>query len=428
MRRFFGVAVITVTVVVVVSGLGPTGTRQPESAKETIAQGLIDTSAAIDVFSQRVKGSPRDAASAVVLGQLRVRRFRETGDIGELERAEYALEQALAVVPGYPQALATLAQVDLGLHRFDDALANARIAAAKDPTTGALVTAADALVALGRYDEAETLYIEAQTDFASAELSARLAHLEMIEGELESALLTMRRAAEVYFGSGGSGETAAWFLTRVGDLEIAAGQYEDAEMSYRASLEVFPGYYLGLAGLSRATAARGEIEEAIEAYEAALAVRPLPETLSAVGDLYLLNGQPDMAADSFAIIDTVAALSGGVYDRSVALHYADHGRADAALPIAEAGIETLPDVYGYDILAWALYRQGYHVAALAAAEKATSRGTAEARLWYHLGAIRLAVGNRDGAIEALEHALSLSPRFDPMGAADAVRLLEEARA
>jgi tetratricopeptide (TPR) repeat protein len=426
LRRVLAAGAISTVVAGIVFGLGPTGGGPLPAVIEATKPRQIDTLSAIELFAGRLVENPRDAASAAVLGELRLRRFRETGDLGELEKAENVLTQAIGSLPQFPQASATLAQVDLALHRFDEALATARFAAEADPSIGAQVTAADALVALGQYQEAELFYLEAQSEFASPELSARLAHLKFINGDIDSALLTMRKAARVYLASGGSGEPAAWFLARVGDLEMASGEYRAAKASYRASLEVFPGYHLGLAGLGRALTALGELDEAIEAYEAALVVRPLPETLSAVGDLYLLTGRPDTAAERFATVDAIAALGGGVYNRAVALHYADHGRPEDALRLAESGIGVRPDVYGYDTLAWALYRVGRFGEALAAAERANSLGTADATFSYHLGAIRMALGDRPGASEALVHAIDLSPEFHPVGAAEAKRLLQEA--
>ena len=92
----------------------------------------------------------------------------------------------------------------------------------------------------------------------------------------------------------------------------------------------------------------------------------------------------------------------------------DRGRSvPQILARAQEEIRTRPDVYGWDLLAWALYRSGKLSAALRAAERALGMGTRDASLYYHAGTVAAAAGERARATRWLEEALAINPRWHP---------------
>jgi tetratricopeptide (TPR) repeat protein len=146
----------------------------------------------------------------------------------------------------------------------------------------------------------------------------------------------------------------------------------------------------------------------------------------ALGDLYTLTGQPDLATDRYATVEVIAQLAGGVYDRTLAVYLAEHGQAREALSLAEKGLLIRRDVYGYDTLAWALYHLGRMPEAHEAMDQALALGTRDAQLLFHSGAISLALGDKARSAAELAAALKLNPSFHPLYSVEAAEMLKEA--
>lgn len=181
--------------------------------------------------------------------------------------------------------------------------------------------------------------------------------------------------------------------------------------------------HISLAGLARARAAQGRTADAIAGYEKAVAVSPQPDYLAALGDLYSLAGDQARARDQYAAVEAIATLAAAnrqLYDRQLALFYADHDQKTAdAVAIAKASLDRRADVYGYDAYAWALLKDGAAADARVNEERALAIGTPDARLWYHAGMISMALGDVDRARSELRRSLDISPNFDALQASRA---------
>ena len=87
-----------------------------------------------------------------------------------------------------------------------------------------------------------------------------------------------------------------------------------------------------------------------------------------------------------------------MYNRELAYFYADHDvKLDEALALARSELEVRQDIYGYDVLAWALYKAGKPAEALAPMAEALRLGTKDARLFFHAGMIHRGVGEAEKA-------------------------------
>jgi tetratricopeptide (TPR) repeat protein len=244
---------------------------------------------------------------------------------------------------------------------------------------------------------------------------ARLAAFEELKGNPQQALDLMRRAASDALQSGGTRESVAWYVLRVGDLYFNMGQPKQAGSYYEAALRIFENYHLALAGLGKVNAAQGNYEKAISYYRQAVNRVPEPDFLAALGDLYALTGQSDQAEAQYKTVEYIgklAELNKQIYNRQLANFYSDHDlRVKEALQLARAELQTRKDIYGYDAAAWAEYKNGNVAEAQRLIEKAMSMGTCDARLYFHAGMIALNLGEKAQARQYLEQALDINPYF-----------------
>src|SRR3954462_15547805 len=104
----------------------------------------------------------------------------------------------------------------------------------------------------------------------------------------------------------------------------------------------------------------------------------------------------------------------GPFHRAWSLFLLDHDRAvDTVLVRARDELAVRRDIYGYDLLAWALHRAGRSSEAQAPMVRALALGTRNATLFYHAAMIDHAVGDEASARSRLEAALVVNPYWHP---------------
>jgi len=109
-----------------------------------------------------------------------------------------------------------------------------------------------------------------------------------------------------------------------------------------------------------------------------------------------------------------------IYNRQIAVFYADHDRKlEEALKLAQNEIAIRKDVYGYDALAWCLYKNGKIPESVKAIREALRMKTKDAKLFYHAGMIYVAAGRPAEAKTFLKTALAIQPHFHPVFAGNA---------
>ncbi len=392
--------------------------------------GVKSTDDLIEFWRGRIERDPRDYISLAYLGQSFLRQARETGDVSAYQRAETALHEALALNPNYETALAYLSAVLFAQHDFQGAQDLANRVYSFDPRAlQALATLGDSQLELGNYVAAEAAYSELLKRSPSPPVYSRLARLAWLQGRPEEAVALMGRSADEALTLGLTGESVAWYQFQLGELYFNTGQIEDAAKHYATALDLFDNYYLALAGLGKVRAAQGRYDQAINLYRQALAIIPQPATLAALGDLYAETGQAEQAQrqyDTVEFIATLAAINQQVYNRELALFYANHDlKLEYALELASAELEFRRDIYGYDALGWALYQNSRFDAAAEAMEQAMKLGTKDAMLYFHSGMIHYRLGDRELAREQLAHALELNPHFSLLQSGIAKQTLAE---
>jgi tetratricopeptide (TPR) repeat protein len=373
----------------------------------------------IAVYEDQVRGHP-SALDLTFLGRLYVQRGRITGDAASYAQAEEALSRALEIYPDDPEARGLLAQVRFTTHNFRGALVLSRELLGEDPSNvAALAVAGDARLELGDYAGATAAYDElARRIPETAAVKVRRARMTFLLGDVGEArrlATSAEAAAEV---AGASNLDLAWYRSFRAQLDFDSGRYSAAARGYRSALRLAPDYHVPRAGLARALAAQGRLGRAVRHYRNAVSLLPDPGYLWALGDLYRLRGERELARQQYATVAAVANLSPvnrRLYDRQLAAFYLDHDRRIArAVAIAEASLDVRKDIYAWDLYAWALYRTGRFVEARVASDRALRLGTRDARLWFHAGMISLSLGDEDRGRVELRTALETSPAFDPM--------------
>jgi tetratricopeptide (TPR) repeat protein len=384
----------------------------------------------IRAFSERVGEQP-NALDYTFLGRLQLLRGRLTGDVAAYARAQRDLTRALEIYPDDPEAAALLAVVRYTTHDFPGALDLATGVYERDPNQyGALAVIGDAQMELGRYDEAEATYARLARDVSeSGPVQARRSRMALLRGDDARAMRLAAIAERQARDAGAFGAELSFYSVLQGQVAFDAGNYDEAAAHSEDALRVAPDYHVARAMLAKARAAQGRTDDAIRLYLRAIAAVPQPEFLAALGDLYSIRGERRSAEEQYATVEAIATLAKvnqRVYDRQLALFYADHDlNVDRAVELTESELRVRKDVYGYDAYAWALYKAGRLEEARAASEQALRLGTPDPKLWYHAGMISAALGEDDLAREQLGRALSLGPAFDPLQAPIARRTLQD---
>jgi tetratricopeptide (TPR) repeat protein len=246
-------------------------------------------------------------------------------------------------------------------------------------------------------------------------VAPRLARWAELHGRPEEARQLLRAAlANAEFGHGMPQEQLAWFHLRLGDLALRNGHLDEAEAELRAGLRVRPGDYRVLGTLSKLEAARHRWRNAIEYGEQAIGVTLDPATLGVVGDAYRALGDTAKAGEYYHTMEVAVVAQPGPFHRAWSLFLLDHDRdVPRVLAKVEEEIQTRRDIYGYDLLAWALHKSGHDVAARGAMIHALALGTKDASLLFHAGMIEHALGANQVAAGHLRTALLVNPHWDP---------------
>ncbi len=381
----------------------------------------------IRFFENKIKNDPEDFSANSKLAGLYLQKLRETGDVTLLNLAFRAARASLDSVPDVRNSggLAALALAEFAAHDFTNSRDHANRLIELEPTKsypqGIL---GDALLELGEYEKAEAAYkkitlLDNGSSFGSEARFARLAQLKGDNQEAEKHFATALNLA--LNQSVPPRETVAWLRWQLGETAFSVGDYKVAEQHFKDALTTFPDYFRAVASLGKTLAANDDLNGAIEQYEKVVKILPDPTFIAALGDLYELSGRVEDAKRQYALVEQIGHLSqlnGALYNRQLALFYADHDiKPEEAYNLAAKEYETRKDIYGADALAWTALKAGKLPEAQAAIKDAMRLGTKDAKLFYHAGMIARAGGDETSAREFLQKAISLNPAFDSLQAA-----------
>jgi tetratricopeptide (TPR) repeat protein len=421
----------------------------PAESDQTVrAVQLRQADLRIKLWQSEVVRDPVNNLSYDRLAAAYTQKARETGDISYFQLAEGALAASLKLesthedaAPAYTQ----LAAVHLAEHKFHEAGDDAEKAIALMPKDlAAYPCAGDAQLEQGNYDAARGFYNHIRKPEDGAEpggldhpgieflAASHGAGLDWIRGDVAKANDDLQRA----IGFGRSmhlpAENIAWTEFMLGEQFFQAGDLAAAERAETASLQDFPRYHRALAAMGQIRAAQRRYPEAIGFYRSAIAIIPLPLYLTALGDVYTASGDPANAAKQYKTVEFIGRLNEinqQVYNRDLALFYADHDRnLPEALALARKELEVRHDIYTSDALAWALLKNGQPAQAKIEMGRALRLGTVDAMLEFHAGMIDAALGDDAEAKRHLERALAINPGFHVLFAEQAKKTLATLKA
>lgn len=386
------------------------------------AEGSRPTDAAIQVAQARVRALPAKSDEWVRLGWAWVRTARSSGDPGFYVNVAACADEALRLAPDTRPALELRGLVLMNGHRFEEARREAERVLAADPENPvALGTLSDALLELGRFDDAVEAAQRAADSKPGPAVYARASYFRWLTGDTQGAKEALRAALGARDRR--DPEPAAWTFVEAAKLYWHQGDYEGADALLAEALRWVPDYPPALVARGRVALSRGDAKRAIGHLKKAYAAQPLPEAAWLLGDARAMLGDAAGAEREWAR----AVQAGRRGDKlTLALFYATKNRAiDEALRLVDAERASRGGVYADDTYAWVLYRAGRLDEARRASDRALQLGTPDARLLYHAGAIRLATGDETGRA-LVERALATNPAFDATGAGEARALLAPA--
>lgn len=384
---------------------GPNSLSAQRTSRDTV--GLIRS------LQEVLRARPGDPESLKLLGLAYQQRYRESADPSYLTRAAGLFRQALKRKPGDADATAGLAGVALSRHDFRRGLELAREARRLAPSSAAPYAAVgDALVELGRYQEAFAAFDKMTELRPSLTSYARVAYARELLGRPREAIEAMSLALDA---SGGTPEPAAWTLVELGKLHFGMGDLAEARDSFRAALAVKPGYVFALDWLARAEAAAGRYRPALAFAKQALDSVPLPQFVATLADIHRSRGNAAAAREQYALMGAIQRLlraNGVNADLEIALFQVDHGiRLEESVELARRARANRPSIYADDVLAWALARNGRCGEAVRYSKRSLRLGTKDASFYFHRGMIERCLGRDAEAGRWFARALETNPNF-----------------
>ena len=423
-----GVAVLALAGAVAVTAVAnPSGAPRAEADAAAMRSWRI-RDLDIAFYQARVDRDPHSARDFTQLAGLYLQRARETADNEDLVRAEATARHSLELRTGRNDAAyGVLATSLMGQHRFSEALTVSRTLLDADSTsTAARGLAAEAALELGRYAEAGSELGRLASYQAELGVAPRLARWAELRGRPEEARRFLRQARDVAARRHGMPrEQIAWLDLRLGDLALRAGHLDEAEHELEAGLAILPRDHRLLGTLARLYAVRHEWKRAIDAGELAVSRALDPATLGLLHDAWAAQGDSGRAAEYAHAMAVAVLRQPGAYHRAWSLFLLDHDReVDRVLANAEQELRTRRDVYGYDLVAWALHKTGRDGEALQFMNQALALGTRDAMLYFHAGMIEHALGADSAARARLHTALQINPQWHPFQPAAARAVLD----
>jgi tetratricopeptide (TPR) repeat protein len=346
-------------------------------------------------FQRRIERDPTGALDLIRLGSLYLQRFAESGQEADLASAEAAARSSLANRAQRNEAAwQLLAAALIGQHRFIEARAAAEQLVALDAESGLFrAILGEVLLELGEYERADSLFRPLLPRRYEAALAPRYARWLELRGKIGEARLLLEAARDVAFQQADAipVQQIAWYELRLGELALRHNALGEARRRLDRGLALAPDDWRLLAARARLALATKDPRLAVALGDSSLARHLDPGTLAAVGDAWLAQGDTTAAEGYYRAMEAATQAPRGGFHRGWYLALLDRGRRiPEVLAAVQADLATRKDVYGYDLLAWALFKSGRLPEARHAMAAALAWRTEDPQLQAHAAAIEAA--------------------------------------
>lgn len=386
----------------------------------------VEAPSSLAVLQERLRRLPDDWSAWSALGSAYLDEAVATADPAYYDKAEGALQKSLKIHPQENAAALTgQAALAASRHDFSTALTLARTSQGlnsySSANQGVLV---DALVELGRYQEAE-VQLQRMVDVKpSVPAFTRVSYYRELQGDTAGAREALERAQALAFRP-----TDQAFIARyLGELAFSTGDLPAALEHVEEGLQATPQNASLLATRAKARMAAGDTDGGLQDYATSTALVPLSTTVADYAAALRAAGRSEEAREQDLLARTTYQLlrdNGSNVDLELAIYEADRGNGTVALAAARREHDRRASVHTEDALGWALHAAGQDGPALKHARAAERLSTTNASFAYHRGIIEYSLGMRSAASSSLQRALRINPHFSPAGPTEARRVLQE---
>jgi len=379
-------------------------------------EGTTNADRTILAAQAAVRRNMADDDAWVALGRGWIEKARESNDPRFYVNADACASVVLGKNPDHAAAADVRAVVLSSRHDFAEARSLAeRITNRHPDDAGAWGNLSDALVELGRYEEAGDAtqkMLALKPDLASYR---RVAHLQWLQGDVARAKQTLENATDLDANA----------LVELGMIFWHEGDYDGADARFDKALARTPDFAPALAGKGRVAMARKDFTRAAELFARSWDKNALLETASLLGDAREAAGDAKGAEDARALVVKNRATDPRAYSLFLSTKKdATKAERNEAVEIVSQEHVKRVDIHTEDALAWALYRAGMVEPAKSAMGRARRLHTPDARIVFHEGAIRIAAGDVAKGKELVKKALTMNRAFDWRGAEEARSLVQ----
>ncbi len=399
------------------------------ASPDTSASAVLD--ADIAFYEERAATDPSSAGDHAKLALLFLERVRVSGSQEDAERAEQAARRSLAARTMHNDgAVALLASSLLEQHRFAEAGEVARHLVARDSAIVAhRALLAETELELGNYETSARLFKSLRPHWRELAVAPRVARWMEITGQIDAAQTALDGARkDAIANSYIPRSQTAWFHYRLGDFEMRYGRHRQARAALEAGLGFAPDDYRLLAAMAGLEAAEQRWESAIGYATRSIAVFPDPAVLGLMSDAYLAQGDTARSTEFTRAVAVLSLQQPGPIHRAWSLFWLDREEhVQEVLARAQEETKVRRDIYGDDVLAWALHKAGRHADAKVAMSRALAQGTRDPSILFHAALISRALGDTQDAGAQLEKALGINPRFHPRQASVARAVLDSVK-
>jgi tetratricopeptide (TPR) repeat protein len=343
------------------------------------------------------------------------RRASLTNQFSDFELVQREIDNALATVGACPDICYLKASLDLKFHRLSKAKASLQLGPGLASSPSGKVLQADIDFQQGKYDAARAGLENATRENRSWDNLGRLAYFHWKMGnDALAERLHLESEDEI---TAKEPRAFAWVELQRGLLDFSRGRYPETRVHYTRAAKTYTGYWLVGEHLAGLLAAEGNYQSAIGVFQSIVDRATKPELKQAIGELYLLMGQPEQAEPwlEWALQDYLESVERGdvhYYHHLTDFYCCARNEPKTAVHWAECDLELRPNFASQTGLAWALYRDNRIDEAVDLIHQALASGVQDARINHQAGTIYLAAGRTAEGGKLIERAAQMNPRYE----------------